>query len=185
MKRFVQSAVLAAAFASSVGLAIAQDIKIAVVGSITGPNAAYGEQMKHGADMAVKDINAKGGVLNKNLDLILVDDACDPEQGVAAANDVVGKGVVFVAGHACSAASIPASAVYHGAGVLQMTPASTDPALTDDAAKAGWNNVFRSCGRGDAEGAVAGKYLAYHYKGNASRSSTTRPSPSRSVPTQR
>ena len=58
-----------------------------------------------------------------------------------------------------------ASAVYRHAGVLQITPASTDPALTDEAAKAGWNNVFRSCGRGDAEGAVAGKYLAYHYKG--------------------
>lgn len=165
MKRLVQSTVLAAAFASTVGLAKAQDIKIAVVGPITGSTAALGEQMRRGAEMAAKDINAKGGVLGKNLDLILADDACDPKQAVPAANDVVGKGVVFVAGHACSVASIPASAVYREAGVLQMTPASTDPALTDDAAKAGWNNVFRSCGRGDAEGAVAGKYLAYHYKG--------------------
>ena len=165
MKRLVQSAVLAAAFASTVGLANAQDIKIAVVGSITGPNAAYGEQMKHGAEMAVKDINAKGGVLGKNLDLILVDDACDPEQGVAAANDVVGKGVVFVAGHTCTSASIPASAVYHESGVLQMTPASQIPALTDNAAEKGWNNVFRSCGRIDAQGAIAGKYLVYHYNG--------------------
>ena len=163
MKGFVQSAVLAAAFASTVGLANAQDIKIAVVGSITGPNAAYGEQMKHGAEMAIKDINAKGGVLGKNLDLILADDACDPEQGVAAANDVVGKGVVFVAGHTC--ASIPASAVYHESGVLQMTPASQIPALTDNAAEKGWNNVFRSCGRIDAQGAIAGKYLVYHYNG--------------------
>ena len=165
MKRFVQSAVLAAAFALTVGLADAQDIKIAVVGSITGPNAAYGEQMKHGAEMAIKDINAKGGVLGKNLDLILADDACDPEQGVAAANDVVGKGVVFVAGHTCTSASIPASAVYHESGVLQMTPASQIPALTDNAAEKGWNNVFRSCGRIDAQGAIAGKYLAYHYNG--------------------
>jgi len=165
MKGFVQSAVLAAAFASTVGLANAQDIKIAVVGSITGPNAAYGEQMKHGAEMAIKDINAKGGVLGKNLDLILADDACDPEQGVAAANDVVGKGVVFVAGHTCTSASIPASAVYHESGVLQMTPASQIPALTDNAAEKGWNNVFRSCGRTDAQGAIAAKYLAYHYNG--------------------
>jgi branched-chain amino acid transport system substrate-binding protein len=165
MKRPVASVILAAAFASAVGVAKAQDIEIAVVGPITGPAAALGEQMKRGAGMAVKDINAKGGVLGKKLDLILADDACDPKQAVAAANDVVGKGVVFVAGHACSVASIPASAVYHEARVLQMTPASTDPALTDDAAKAGWNNVFRSCGRGDAEGAAAGKYLAYHYKG--------------------
>ncbi len=49
--------------------------------------------------------------------------------------------------------------------MLQITPASTNPALTDDAAKKGWNNVFRVCGRDDAQGAVAGKYLADHYKG--------------------
>jgi branched-chain amino acid transport system substrate-binding protein len=165
MKRLVQSVILAVAFASAAGLAKAQDVKIAVVGPITGSNAVHGEQMKRGAEMAVKDINAKGGVLGKRLDLIVADDACDPKQAVAAANDVVGKGVVFVAGHYCSSASIPASAVYNAAGVLQMTPGSTDPGLTDDAAKAGWNNVFRSCGRSNVEGAVAGKYLAYHYKG--------------------
>jgi branched-chain amino acid transport system substrate-binding protein len=115
--------------------------------------------------MAVADINAKGGVLGKKLDLIEQDDACDPKQAVAAANDVVGKKVVFVAGHYCSSSSIPASAVYNEAGVLQMTPASTNPALTDDAAKKGWNNVFRSCGRDDVQGGVAGKYLADHFKG--------------------
>jgi branched-chain amino acid transport system substrate-binding protein len=165
MKRFVQTLAVMAALASAGGLAHAQDVKIAVVGPITGSNAALGEQMKRGAEMAVKDINAKGGVLGKKLELIIADDACDPKQAVAAANDVVGKGVVFVAGHYCSSASIPASSVYNEAGVLQMTPASTNPALTDDAAKKGWNNVFRSCGRDDAQGAVAGKYLADHYKG--------------------
>src|SRR6516164_9138408 len=90
MKRLVQSVILAAAFASAAGLAKAQDIKIAVVGSI---NRVTGDQMKHGAEMAVKDINAKGGVLGKRLDLIVADDACDPKQAVAAANDVVGQGV--------------------------------------------------------------------------------------------
>jgi branched-chain amino acid transport system substrate-binding protein len=165
MKHLVKSVILAASLVSSAGLANAQNIPIAVVGPITGSNAALGEQMKRGAEMAVKDINAKGGVLGKKLDLILADDACDPKQAVAAANDVVGKKVVFVAGHYCSSSSIPASAVYNEAGVLQMTPASTNPALTDDAAKKGWNNIFRACGRDDAQGAVAGKYLADHYKG--------------------
>jgi len=165
MKRFVRSLILAASLALVAGVAHAQNIPIAVVGPITGSNAALGEQMKRGAEMAVADINAKGGVLGKRLDLIIADDACDPKQAVAAANDVVGKKVVFVAGHYCSSSSIPASAVYNEAGVLQMTPASTNPALTDDAAKKGWNNVFRSCGRDDAQGAVAGKYLADRYKG--------------------
>ena len=79
MKRLVSTVILAAAFASTVGLAKAQDIKIAVVGPITGSNAAHGEELKRGAEMAVKDINAKGGVLGKKLDLILADDACDPK----------------------------------------------------------------------------------------------------------
>lgn len=164
MKRLIP-AVLGAALAFAAGAANAQNIPIAIVGPITGSNAVFGEQMKRGAELAVADINAKGGVLGKKLELIIADDACDPKQAVAAANDVVDKKVVFVAGHYCSSASIPASAVYNEAGVLQMTPASTNPALTDDAAKKGWSNVFRSCGRDDAQGAVAGKYLADHYKG--------------------
>jgi branched-chain amino acid transport system substrate-binding protein len=165
VKHLVQSIILAAALALGAGVANAQDIPIAVVGPITGSKAASGEQMMRGAKMAVADINAKGGVLGKRLDLIFADDECDPEQAVAAANEVVGKKVVFVAGHYCSSASIPASAVYNEAGVLQMTPASTNPALTDDAAKKGWNNVFRSCGRDDVQGGVAGQYLAEHFKG--------------------
>ena len=82
MKRLVQSIILTAAMAFAAGVASAQDIKIAVVGPITGSNAALGEQMKRGAEMAVKDINAKGGVLGKKLNLTLGDDACDPKQAV-------------------------------------------------------------------------------------------------------
>jgi branched-chain amino acid transport system substrate-binding protein len=167
MKRFACLAALAAALILGAGGAKAQDtIAIAVVGPITGSNAVFGDQMKRGAEMAVADINAKGGVLGKKLTLEVADDACDPKQAVAAANQVVGKKVVFVAGHYCSSSSIPASAVYHEAGVLQMTPASTNPALTEDPAKQGWN-VFRTCGRDDAQGKVAGGYLAKTYKGKA------------------
>ena len=165
MNRRIRAVTLAATFALGAGGVRAQDIPIAVVGPVTGSNAALGEQMTRGAKMAVADLNAKGGVLGKKLTLIIADDACDPKQAVAAANDVVGKKVVFVAGHYCSSSSIPASAVYNEAGVLQMTPASTNPALTDEAAKKGWNNVFRSCGRDDVQGGIAGKYLADHFKG--------------------
>jgi branched-chain amino acid transport system substrate-binding protein len=165
MKRRIRAVTLAATLVLGAGGVRAQDISIAVVGPVTGSNAALGEQMTRGAKMAVADLNAKGGVLGKKLALIIADDACDPKQAVAAANDVIGKKVVFVAGHYCSSSSIPASAVYNEAGVLQMTPASTNPALTDEAAKKGWNNVFRSCGRDDVQGGIAGKYLADHFKG--------------------
>jgi branched-chain amino acid transport system substrate-binding protein len=165
MNRIIRPLLLGGMLALAGNIANAQTMPIGVVGPLTGSNAAIGEQMKRGAEMAVADINARGGVLGKKLELVVADDACDPKQAVAAANDVVGKKVVLVDGHYCSSSSIPASAVYNEAGVLQITPASTNPALTDDAAKKGWNNVFRVCGRDDAQGAVAGKYLADHFKG--------------------
>ncbi len=161
----VRSLLAASVLVAWAGLAAAQDIPIAVVGPITGEDAAFGDQMKRGADMAVKDINAHGGVLGKQLKMFTGDDACDPKQGVAVANQMVNDGVVFVAGHFCSGASIPASAVYAESGILQITPASTNPLLTDQAAKNGWTNVFRTCGRDDQQGRVAGTYLAAHFKG--------------------
>jgi branched-chain amino acid transport system substrate-binding protein len=156
----------AAALALGAGAAQAQnEIVVGVAGPMTGQYAAFGEQMKRGAEQAVKDINAKGGVMGKQLRLEMGDDACDPKQAVAVANQMASKKIVFMAGHYCSSSSIPASAVYQEAGITQMTPASTNPALTDDAAKKGWNNVYRTCGRDDAQGIVAGKYLADKYKG--------------------
>jgi branched-chain amino acid transport system substrate-binding protein len=154
-----------AAGVQGVSGASAQEITIAVAGPITGQYAIFGEQMRRGAQMAVDDINAKGGVMGKKLKLEIGDDACDPRQAVAVANQLASKKVVFVAGHFCSSSSIPASQVYNEAGILQISPASTNPALTDEAAKKGWKNVFRTCGRDDAQGGVAGGYLATKYKG--------------------
>jgi branched-chain amino acid transport system substrate-binding protein len=156
----------AAALALGAGSARAQnEIVVGVAGPMTGQYAAFGEQMKRGAEQAVKDINAKGGVMGKQLRLEVGDDACDPKQAVAVANQMGSKKIVFLAGHYCSSSSIPASAVYNESGITQITPASTNPALTDEAAKKGWNNVYRTCGRDDAQGEVAGKYLAEKYKG--------------------
>src|SRR5439155_5290717 len=165
MQRSALRIILATVLALGAGAAMAQDIAIAVVGPITGSNAALGEQMTRGAEMAVADINAKGGVLGKKLDVTVADDACDPKQAVAAANDVVRKGAVFVDGHYCSGSSIPASSVYNEAGILQITPASTNPALTEEAAKKGWTNIFRTCGRDDKQGVVAGNFIAQRFAG--------------------
>ena len=151
--------------ALGVGVAHAESLKVATAGPITGSNAAFGDQLKRGAEQAIADINAAGGVMGKQLELSIGDDACDPKQAVAVANDLTSKGVVFVAGHFCSSSSIPASKVYAEEGVLMMTPASTNPKLTDDAKAAGWTNVFRTCGRDDVQGGVAGKWLADKYKG--------------------
>lgn len=137
------------------------DIKIATAGPITGQYASFGKQMKDGAEMAVKDINAAGGVLGQQLSLEVGDDACDPKQAVAVANQMVNKGVVFMAGHFCSGSSIPASAVYDEEGIVQISPASTNPKLTDE----GGPGVYRVCGRDDQQGIVAGNYIADHFAG--------------------
>ncbi|HSD92110.1 MAG TPA: branched-chain amino acid ABC transporter substrate-binding protein [Methyloceanibacter sp.] len=133
---------------------------IAVAGPITGQYASFGTQMKNGAEMAIADINEAGGVLGKALDLKIGDDACDPKQAVAVANHLSASGVALVAGHYCSGSSIPASKVYAESDVVQISPASTNPALTDDRAGP---NVYRVCGRDDQQGGVAGKYLAEHF----------------------
>ena len=131
------------------------DIVIATAGPMTGQYAVFGEQMKHGAEMAVKDINAKGGVNGEQLVLEVGDDACDPKQAVAVANQFVNKGVKFVAGHFCSGSSIPASQVYNEEGILQISPASTNPTLTEQ----GFDNVFRTCGRDDVQGQYAANFV--------------------------
>ncbi len=132
---------------------------IAIVGPITGQYASFGAQMKNGGEMAVADINAAGGVLGKKLDLSTGDDACDPKQAVAVANQMTGAGVKLVAGHYCSGSSIPASKVYAESDMVQISPASTNPTFTDDRAGP---NIYRVCGRDDQQGGVAGKYLASH-----------------------
>jgi branched-chain amino acid transport system substrate-binding protein len=136
-------------------------IKIATAGPMTGQYASFGAQMKAGAEQAVEDINAAGGVLGQQLALSVGDDACDPKQAVAVANQMAGEGVVFMAGHFCSGSSIPASAVYNEEGIIQISPASTNPTFTDARPGPG---IFRTCGRDDQQGEVAAQFLFDNYK---------------------
>ena len=132
------------------------EIVIATAGPMTGQYAAFGEQMKAGAEQAVADINAAGGVNGEQLRLEVGDDACDPRQAVSVANQMAGAGVVFMAGHFCSGSSIPASQVYAEEGIVMISPASTNPSFTEERPGPG---VFRMCGRDDQQGAVAGPFM--------------------------
>ena len=88
--------------------ALAQDITIAVAGPMTGGESAFGRQMKNGAEQAIADLNAAGGVLGKKLALEIGDDACDPKQARSVAEKIASAKIPFVAGHFCSSSSIPA-----------------------------------------------------------------------------
>jgi branched-chain amino acid transport system substrate-binding protein len=144
------------------GTAQAQ-VKMGVAGPLTGPNAAFGAQLKSGADQAVEDINAAGGIMGQKIATPLAygDDVSDPRQGRNVANKFSADGVKFVIGHFNSGVTIPASEVYQENGVLMITPAATNPQVTE---RKMWN-VFRACGRDDQQGAVAGDYIAENFKG--------------------
>ncbi|MEN3931477.1 branched-chain amino acid ABC transporter substrate-binding protein [Microvirga sp. W0021] len=161
MKRLLlSSAIPAVLLGLSMATAAHAEIKLGLGAPITGPNAAVGAQLKNGAEQAIADINAAGGILGEKVVLATGDDASDPKQGVSVANKFAGDGVKAVVGHYNSSVSIPASEVYEESGIIQISPGSTNPTLTD---RNMWN-VFRTCGRDDQQGAVAAEYIAKHYK---------------------
>ena len=92
--------------------AFADDIKVAVVGAMSGPVAQWGDMEFNGARQAIKDINAKGGIKGDKLVGVEYDDACDPKQAVAVANKIVNDGIKYVIGHLCSSSTQPASDIY-------------------------------------------------------------------------
>ncbi|MCC9001777.1 MAG: branched-chain amino acid ABC transporter substrate-binding protein [Candidatus Competibacter sp.] len=161
ISRNVLSAAVGAAILSLCGLAHAEGtIKIAVAGPITGSVAQYGDMQMSGAKMAVEQINAKGGVDGKKLEAVLMDDVCEPKQAVAIANQIVNQKIKYVVGHLCSGSTQPASKLYEEEGVLMITPAATNPAITQQ----GYKMVFRTIGTDDQQGPTAGKYIATKVK---------------------
>jgi branched-chain amino acid transport system substrate-binding protein len=139
----------------------AAEVKLGVAGPITGGSAAFGAQLKQGAEQAVADINAAGGILGQKIVLSVGDDRADPKEGVSVANKFVGDGVKFVVGHFNSGVTIPASEIYQENGILEITPAATNPKVTE---RKMWN-VFRTCGRDDQQGGIAGGIIATRFKG--------------------
>ncbi len=136
-------------------------IKFGVGGPITGGSAAFGAQLKNGAEQAVADINAAGGILGQKITLSVGDDRADPKEGVSVANKFAADGVKFVIGHFNSGVTIPASEVYQENGMLEITPAATNPKVTE---RNMWN-IFRVCGRDDQQGSVAGEIIALKFPG--------------------
>jgi branched-chain amino acid transport system substrate-binding protein len=154
-------------FALAFGIAVAlagtaqAQIKFGVAGPITGANAAFGAQLKNGAEQAIADINAAGGILGQKITITLGDDVSDPKQGVSVANKFAADGAKFVIGHFNSGVTMPASEVYQENGMLVVTPSATNPKITER----GLWNVFRTCGRDDQQGAVAAEYILKSFKG--------------------
>ncbi len=149
------------------GLALAgtahAQVKIGIAGPITGPNAAFGAQLKNGIEQAIEDINAAGGIMGQKIatPAPIGDDVSDPKQGVSVANKFTGDGVKFVVGPFNSGVTMPSSEVYQENGILEITPSATNPKITER----GMWNIFRTCGRDDQQGSLAGAWIVKNIKG--------------------
>lgn len=130
---------------------------------MTGQYAAFGQFMRAGADEAVANLNRGAGLSGRRVNLLVEDDGCDKARAIAVAARLVAKRVALVAGHYCASASLAAAPIYAAAGVIMISPGTTDPLLTD---KRAGPSVFRLAWRDDAQGQFAsGAYLAQHFGG--------------------
>ncbi|HYD81247.1 MAG TPA: branched-chain amino acid ABC transporter substrate-binding protein [Paucimonas sp.] len=142
------------------GAASAQEqlvVKIGHVGPISGAIAHLGKDNENGARMAIDELNAKGvmiGGKKAKFELLAEDDAADPKQGTAAAQKLVDAKVNGVIGHLNSGTTIPASKIYHDAGIPQISPSATNPKYTQQ----GFKTAFRVVANDGQLGGTLGRY---------------------------
>lgn len=130
-------------------------IKLGAAGPMTGDQSKMGIDLRNAVELAVSEWNERGGVLGKKVVLLAGDDQADPKQAVSVANKFINQRVAGVVGHWNSNCSIPASENYHRAGIVMITPATTNPKLT----RQGFKNIFRVCGTDDQQGRVAADFV--------------------------
>lgn len=136
-------------FMVAAGTAMAADtIKLGVAGPHSGDLASYGIPTIKAAELVVKDINAKGGVLGKQVELLVEDDVCKPEVATNTATKMVSEGAHVVLGHICSGATKAAMGIYKDSNIPAMSPSATNPALTQSG---DYPNFFRTIASDDAQ----------------------------------
>jgi branched-chain amino acid transport system substrate-binding protein len=132
-------------------------IKIGSVAPLTGPQTHIGKDNENGARLAVDEINAKGLELNGKkvrLELLGEDDQAEPKTATIVAQKLVDSGVVAVIGHLNSGTTIPASKIYHDAGIPQISPSATAVAYTAQ----GYNTAYRVMANDSQQGKALGQY---------------------------
>ena len=131
------------------GLSPAADtIKLGVAGPHSGDLASYGIPTVEAAKLVVKDVNAKGGILGKKVELLVEDDVCKPEVATNTATKLLSEKVDVVLGHICSGATKAALGIYKDSKIIAMSPSATNPALTQSG---DYPNFFRTIASDDAQ----------------------------------
>ncbi len=132
-------------------------IKIGVAGAHSGDLASYGIPSVHAAELAVEAVNAAGGILGRQVELVIEDDQCKEEVASNTAAKLVGENVVAVIGHICSGATESALSIYKDSELITISPSSTKTSLTLSGA---YPNYFRTIAHDDAQGQLAGTFVA-------------------------
>lgn len=132
-------------------------IKIGVAGAHSGDLASYGIPSINAAELAVEEVNARGGVLGRPIELVIEDDQCKEEIASNTAAKVVGAGVVAVIGHICSGATEAALSIYKDSEIVAISPSATKTTLTLGGS---YPNFLRTIAHDDAQGKLAGTYVA-------------------------
>jgi branched-chain amino acid transport system substrate-binding protein len=132
----------------SAGPIAADTLKLGVAGPHSGDLASYGIPTTKAAELVVKDINAKGGVLGKQVELVQEDDVCKPEVATNTATKLASEKVRIVLGHICSGATKAALGIYKDEGIITMSPSATNPALTQSG---DYPNFYRTIAADDAQ----------------------------------
>ncbi len=166
--QFKHNVIAAVALGLAAGGALAQDmvVKIGHVGPTSGAIAHLGKDNENGARMAIDELNAKGvtiGGKKAKFELLAEDDAGDPKQGTSVANKLVDEKVNGVIGHLNSGTTIPASAIYHAAGIPQISPSATNPKYT----RQGFETAFRVVADDVHLGGTLGRYAVKDLKGKS------------------
>ena len=141
--------------AAGAGAQAVPEVRIGSASPVSGPSAHLGKDTENGARMAVNDLNAKGFMIDgKKVKLVLVaeDDGGDPKQGTAVAQKLVDARVAGVVGHLNSGTTVPASKIYHSAGIPQITPSATTPLYT----RQGFKTAFRVVANDNKVGSTLG-----------------------------
>lgn len=160
----IASMVLAAC--APAGSGGAATIKIGLAAPLSGQVPTFGLSTKEGAELAVKEWNAKGGVLGKKIELIVGDSQCSADPAVNAVNKLIDQDKVkYLVGEVCSSASIPISEIVNQKQVVQISPTSTNPAVTVDKDGKTKPFTFRACFIDPFQGLVMAKFaMAKGYK---------------------
>jgi branched-chain amino acid transport system substrate-binding protein len=156
------SAIVLASTLSCATAVRAEDLRIGLAAPLSRGDAVFGAQLRLGATQAIADLDAAGGFLGKPATLVTADDIGDPKAGVEVAKTFVRSGVDLVLGDFSSAVTVPASAIYAEAGVLDITPSAMAPSITGR----GLPTIFRLCAREDGQAAIAADYLLRRHYAN-------------------